>query len=206
MRNVLPTRWLWICAICALISATSRTASVASPSISLAGVSANALSLAYTALTVRRVPTQGRYLLERYVVELFPGKRASLVAFLPEDTRSYFFFTVTGQHATPAQTDRIPDSSLAHPVVVPGVIAGEVIKVLAYAKSSNIPRFHRTMLESGKYHVDIGLYGGASYISLVPDAPPAWARTCIAGNCEAALIYSVSLHDGLYVIRAHGIE
>jgi hypothetical protein len=139
-----------------------------------------------------KAPTTGAlaapFVLEKYSVELMERRGEVIVSFLPNIGSSVSTTTIRDGNVI-ARSSVEPELS-SPPMLLPGVIAGEIIAAFDTAQQRN----DVVVSNSGvSYEVRVDVWAGGSVVAFVPLRTPAELvkRKCLAGNCDGRTVYDV---------------
>jgi hypothetical protein len=144
-----------------------------------------------------RAELEAPYVLEPYTIEILNYAQSTSVIFLQNTAPKLVVVKVRGTQATLEKA--VPETLEVKPVLLPGVLAGEIVAVYAEAlkQADSV-----VMSGPGTFDALLDLWPSSSLVSFVPHQLPKrdLVGTCIAGNCNGRTVYRINLRQGKVTI------
>jgi hypothetical protein len=183
-------------------SAVPETSSSLYPSSSLSGRSVYALKKAYEVSFAERGAIEAPFALAPYTIEVLNYAHSTSIIFLHNTAPKIAVVAVSGDQAT-LQNAILPTLDVK-PVLLPGVIAGEILAVYNDALKRD-----DSVVTAGPETFDVSVEIGVSYslVAFIPNQRPALpvGMKCIAGDCNGGTVYNISLRNGKAVVAPEKI-
>lgn len=159
-------------------------------SILMSGTATNSLLQAFRAFPGNARELQAPFILSTYSVQLLHHADEDTVAFYPKVGRFPFVAHLKGGRVI-AQ-DSVQPALDVQPIVIPGVIAGEIVATYAKASQENDVVASR---DPTTFDVGVEILAGGALIGFIPKVLPEYYRThvCVTGNCNGRSVYQVQL-------------
>jgi hypothetical protein len=195
-----PPIWYFVvCQILAVLCLPSPATAASPPysSIVLTGASTNALLQAYISKANIISALDAPFILETQTIEIVERNDEILIGFFPNRVNGSM--TLTVKDGKVISHDSSPITLDVKPILLPGVIAGEIIAAYSTALKRN--DLVTRAWEKSPFNAEVLVGAGGCLVSFVPQEPVSLPNyKCIAGNCDARSNYLVRIETGKAIV------
>jgi hypothetical protein len=169
-------------------------------SLTMSGTATEALAQAFSVFPAAdSTPLKAPFILNDYTVQILQEHDEISVAFYPNVKAPPLVVHV--RDGKISSHDEVPPTPDVPPLLIPGVIAGEIIAVYWHAREED-----DVVVKAGgtTFSTSVDVLAGGPLIGFVPYEPPAYFRThtCVTGNCNGRSVFRITLgQNSVTIVR-----